>query len=221
MQALTLLMTMTRNPAGSRKQLGKRVFDLVVGAFLFFVTLPAMGLVAWIIRRETSGPALYLHDRLGCGGKVFRCYKFRTMYQDGEKRLAGRIEGDPNARWEWEVYRKLKLSDPRVSPVGRFLRRWSLDELPQLVNVLKGEMSLIGPRPYLPEERSLAESELETILQVRPGMTGLWQVSGRNDVPFRERVRMEVCYVRNRSLWLDLTIVIRTLKSVLERKGAY
>jgi len=143
------------------------------------------------------------------------------MYKDGDKWLADHIESEPNARWEWEVYRKLKLSDPRVTPIGRMLRRWSLDELPQLVNVLRGEMSLIGPRPYLPEERDLAGAELETIFRVKPGMTGLWQVSGRNNVPFKERVQMEAWYVQNRSFFLDLSIALRTIWAVLQERGAY
>lgn len=199
----------------------KRAFDVILGALLLLVTLPLMAVISWLIRKETSGPAFYIHKRLGQGGKVFLCYKFRTMYQDGDERLADHMESEPNARQEWEVYRKLKLSDPRVTGIGRMLRRWSLDELPQLVNVLRGEMSLIGPRPYLTEERELAGAELDKILRVKPGMTGLWQVSGRNNIPFQERVRMEAWYVENRSFLLDLSIALRTIWAVLEERGAY
>jgi len=215
------MFTLTANLTKPWNMWIKRGFDLVLGLVLLLVALPFMGLIAWLIRRETLGPAFYIHNRLGRGGQVFLCYKFRTMYQDGEKRLTDHIESEPNARWEWEVYRKLKLNDPRVTPVGRVLRRWSLDELPQLVNVLRGEMSFIGPRPYLPEERDLAGRELETIFRVQPGMTGLWQVSGRNDVPFQERVRMEAWYVENRSFRLDLSIAVRTVWAVLEKRRAY
>jgi len=215
------MFTLTANLTKPWNMWIKRGFEFVLGLILLLLALPFMGLIAWLIRRETLGPAFYIHNRLGRGGQVFLCYKFRTMYQDGEKRLIDHIESEPNARWEWEVYRKLKLNDPRVTPVGRVLRRWSLDELPQLVNVLRGEMSFIGPRPYLPEERDLAGWELETIFRVQPGMTGLWQVSGRNDVPFEERVRMEAWYVENRSFRLDLSIAVRTVWAVLEKRRAY
>lgn len=200
----------------------KRGFDLVVGGAFLLLALPVMGLIAWGVRRDSPGPVLYVRERLGWGGRPFRCYKFRTMYVDGDERLREALAKDPQLREEWTLYRKLRgpARDPRVTPLGRFLRRWSLDELPQLWNVVRGEMSLVGPRPYLPEERESAGPELNTILQTRPGITGLWQVTGKNELPFRERVSIEAWYVRNWSLWLDLIITLRTVKVVLQREGA-
>lgn len=215
------MVTISDNLAKPWNQWAKRAFDLVAGSLLTLLTLPLMGLITLLIRRDSPGPAFYLHDRLGQDGRTFRCYKFRTMYQDGKERLTSSLKSDPNARWEWEVYRKLKLSDPRITPVGRFLRRYSLDELPQLFNVLKGEMSLIGPRPYLPEERELAGPGLGTILQTKPGISGLWQVSGKNAIPFLERVQIEAWYVRNWSFWLDAIIAVRTVRVVFTEQEAY
>jgi undecaprenyl-phosphate galactose phosphotransferase len=198
----------------------KRGFDLVIGGAFLLLALPVMGLIAWGVRRDSPGPVLYVRERLGWGGRPFRCYKFRTMYVDGDERLREALAEDPKLWEEWTVYRKLRGRDPRVTLIGRFLRRWSLDELPQLWNVVRGEMSLVGPRPYLPEEREAAGPELGTILQTRPGITGLWQVTGKNELPFRERVSIEAWYVRNWSLWLDLIILLRTVKVVLKREGA-
>ena len=142
----------------------KRGFDLVIGGAFLLLALPVMGLIAWGVRRDSPGPVLYVRERLGWGGRPFRCYKFRTMYVDGDERLREALAEDPKLREEWTLYRKLRGRDPRVTPLGRFLRRWSLDELPQLWNVVRGEMSLVGPRPYLPEER-------EPALEHRPRAT--------------------------------------------------
>ncbi len=217
------LVTTVNNLAKPWNRWLKRLFDLVAGSGLTLLALPFMGLIAWLIRRDTPGPILYVHERIGQGGRPFRCLKFRTMHLDGEERLKSALAQDLSALWEWEVYRKLRLNDPRVTRVGRFLRRWSLDELPQLFNVLKGEMSLIGPRPYLVEERELAGPDLNIIVQTKPGITGLWQVSGKNQIPFRERVQLEAWYVRNWSFWLDIIIAIRTVRVVLEpeEEGVY
>ncbi|MCS5697202.1 sugar transferase [Desulfofundulus thermocisternus] len=143
------------------------------------------------------------------------------MYLNNEEILRQYLASNPAAKEEWEKYAKLKGRDPRVTRVGRLLRKFSLDELPRIFNVLKGEMSLAGPRPYLPRERLRMETTRKTILLARPGITGLWQVSGRNDIDYPERVRLESWYLRNWSLWLDITLLIRTVGVVLARRGAY
>jgi lipopolysaccharide/colanic/teichoic acid biosynthesis glycosyltransferase len=142
------------------------------------------------------------------------------MYVDAEKRLPELLDGDAAARDEYERYARI-TRDPRVTPIGRFLRRFSLDELPQLWNVLRGDMALVGPRPYLPDEAGKVGAYLDTIVRVRPGMTGLWQVSGRAELPFRERNVLDEYYIRNWSLWMDLSIVVRTLRAVTGGRGAY
>ncbi len=199
----------------------KRVFDLVIGSIILIVTLPIMLLVAVAIKLDSPGPIIFPHRRIGRNGKEFRCFKFRTMHLHSEEMLLEHLEKDPGARNEWEKYAKLKAHDPRVTRVGRLLRKFSLDELPQIFNVFKGEMSLVGPRPYLPRERLLLSNYADLILLSRPGMTGLWQVSGRNEIDFDGRLRLESWYVRNWSLWLDVTLLLRTAGVVLSRRGAY
>ena len=193
----------------------KRGIDLLLSFAAIILLLPVMLVIAIIIRWDSPGPAIYGQERLGWRGRTFRCYKFRTMHINSEQKLAQLLAQDPSARREWERYRKLRCRDPRVTRVGRFLRRRGLDELPQLFNVLKGEMSLIGPRPYLIEERPLIGPELSTILQMRPGITGLWQVLGKSELPFRQRVRLEAWYVRHWSPRLDLAIFVRTVRAIV------
>jgi Undecaprenyl-phosphate galactose phosphotransferase WbaP len=193
----------------------KRGLDLVFSSLLAIIMLPLMGLIALLIRLDSWGPALIWQTRLGYKNKNFACLKFRTMYEDGDKKLAAYLHKNPKIAHEWEKFAKLKSHDPRLTRLGRILRRWSLDEFPQIINVLKGEMSLVGPRPYLPRERDRIGSHLSTIAETRPGMTGFWQVSGKNRLTFEDRVRLEVWYVRNWSPWLDLIILVKTLKAVL------
>ena len=154
------------------------------------------------------------------GEALFSCMKFRTMAPDAEALLQRMLDEDPKAHEEYRKYHKLR-DDPRVTRVGRFLRKTSLDELPQLWNVLRGEMSLVGPRPYLPRESAEIGVTQSEILRVHPGITGLWQVSGRNHTSFEERVRIDAYYVRNWSIWLDLVLLARTIKSVLNSRGAH
>jgi len=199
----------------------KRGIDLVLGGVGALLMLPVLGLVSVLVKLDSPGPVLYVHDRIGRYGKTFRCLKFRSMYVDGDSKLADFFDRNPGARNEWDKYKKLKSSDPRVTSVGHMLRRWSIDEFPQLFNVLKGDMSLVGARPYLPREWEDMGLLRDTVLATKPGMTGLWQVSGKNDIPFDERVKLEAWYTRNWSLWLDLTIMIRTVRTVLMREGAY
>jgi len=180
---------------------------------------PAFGLISLLIRKS-GGAALYSHERIGRYGNSFNCLKFRSMRADADKVLGDLLKNDPKARAEWEKDFKLK-NDPRITPVGHFLRRTSLDELPQLFNVLRGEMSLVGPRPVVEEELKRYQDNVHYYLQVRPGMTGLWQVSGRNDTSYVERVSLDSWYVQNWSLWYDIAILFKTIDIVLNRKGAY
>jgi Undecaprenyl-phosphate galactose phosphotransferase WbaP len=193
----------------------KRVVDLVLGAAITLLVLPLCALLAILVKLDSEGPALFVQERLGYRGGRFRCLKFRTMNVNGEETLAQYLECNPHAADEWQKYAKLRHHDPRLTRLGRFLRRWSLDEFPQLVNVLKGEMSLVGPRPYLPQERARIGDDLQTILSARPGMTGFWQVSGRNHLTLEDRVQLEAWYVRNWSVWLDCIVLAKTFRTIL------
>jgi len=199
----------------------KNLFDLVMGMVIFLVTIPFLVLLSLLIKLDSPGPVIYSGERLGRYGKAFKCYKFRTMYLNNEEILEKHLEINPDAIVELEKYAKLKGDDPRVTRIGKFLRRISFDELPQIFNVLLGEMSLVGARPYLFSEKGRMGDNADTILMTKPGMTGLWQVSGRNEVDFEGRVAMETWYIRNWSLWLDISLLIRTVGVVLQRKGAY
>jgi exopolysaccharide production protein ExoY len=195
---------------------------LAIGQVLALAILaalsPLMLALAWLIRRD-GGPATFEHYRVGCGGRLFRCIKFRTMRPGAEGALQALLQRSPALRTQW--LRDHKLSDdPRVTPLGRWLRRSSLDELPQLLNVLRGEMALVGPRPITVEElRRYGESRWH-YLSVPPGMTGLWQVSGRNSTGYERRVELDRLYVRSRSAWLDCKILAKTVVVVLTREGA-
>jgi len=198
----------------------KRAFDLtgvLVGAL---VALPITAALALAIRLDSPGPAFYSQERIGRGGRRFRVWKFRTMIQDADAALTALLERDAAARAEWAVHQKL-ARDPRVTRVGAWLRRTSLDELPQLWNVLRGEMSLVGPRPIVDEEVPHYGRQIELLSAVPPGISGYWQVSGRSRVPYPERVEYDVYYVRNWSVWLDAVILARTVGVVLRREGAY
>ncbi len=206
------------------RKVGKRLIDLSFGGILLFLSLPIMSLIAILIRVSDGGCVIYKQRRLGLEGKEFTLYKFRTMKVNGEKELKEFLERNPEAAKEYKKYKKIKGNDPRVTTVGKFLRKFSLDELPQLFNVLKGDMSLVGPRPYLKEELFSSEvngEEREKILSVKPGITGLWQVSGRNELTFKERIRIDLKYVEKVSLKEDFKILLKTLFVVLKGKGAY
>ncbi len=194
----------------------KRMMD-IVGSVIGIVALfiPYL-IVCFIIRRDSPGPAIYRRRVIGLGGREFDAFKLRTMRVDAEAYL----KAHPELWREWKESGKLR-KDPRITRVGRFLRRYSLDELPQLFNVLRGEMSLVGPRMITPEERRHFGPWQYNLLTVRPGMTGLWQVSGRSDLPYEERVRLDMYYIRNYSFWLDLRILLATVKAVLKGHGAY
>lgn len=216
----TILLKMQNNMKKRRNRWLKRSFDLSASLCGSIIIAPILLFLATAVYLASPGPILFIHQRIGEKGRSFPCYKFRTMVTDGDKQLEKHLRENPEARAEWERDFKLK-KDPRITGIGRFLRKTSLDELPQLINVLKGEMSLVGPRPIVEKEIERYGSYIEDYYLVRPGMTGYWQVSGRNDVDYKERVQMDAWYVRNWSLWQDLVLLFKTIKVVLGRNGAY
>jgi exopolysaccharide production protein ExoY len=191
--------------------------SIALAGLLFFA--PLMILIAAAIM-ASGGPVLFRQMRLGQGGELFACLKFRTMYVDAEQLLAEVLANDPVARAGWEREHKLRR-DPRVSTVGRFLRKTSLDELPQLFNVIAGSMSIVGPRPIVAAEAKRYGRYIRTYCAVRPGITGLWQISGRNETSYRRRVACDVAYVRTRSALKDLLIIVKTIPAVCFARGAY
>lgn len=201
------------------REISKRVFDLAASLALILLLGPLLAAIALAVRCD-GGNALFGHRRIGAGGKAFRCWKFRSMVPDAEAVLAHTLASDPVARAEWDRDFKLR-SDPRVTPLGNFLRKSSLDELPQLFNVLKGEMSLVGPRPIVTAEVERYGAAIDEYRACKPGITGLWQVSGRNDVNYADRVELDRQYAQSWSLVGDLLILVRTLGVVARRSGAY
>ncbi|MCL2472994.1 MAG: undecaprenyl-phosphate galactose phosphotransferase WbaP [Treponema sp.] len=198
----------------------KRLLDIVLVSIGGLVISPFLLLLALAVRLSSRGPVLYGHRRLGLNGKYFRAYKFRSMVQDADKKLEGILDADQRLRDEWEATHKLK-DDPRVTKLGKFLRRTSFDEFPQLLNILKGEMSLVGPRPVTGSEIEKYGENARRILTVKPGLTGLWQVSGRSDTDYAERVSYDLYYIQSWSVWLDLWILYRTPGAIIKGKGAY
>ncbi|ABG04878.1 Undecaprenyl-phosphate galactosephosphotransferase [Rubrobacter xylanophilus DSM 9941] len=201
-------------------QRAKRALDLLLAGALGLALAPLLLLLALLIRLDSPGAALFRQRRPGKDGRPFWVCKFRTMHADAEERLARLFGEEPALAEEFRRHGKLR-DDPRVTRVGRFLRKTSLDELPQLWNVIKGEMSLVGPRPYLDIQRSQIDEHERFILRVPPGISGLWQVSGRSDTTLEERVRLDTYYVMNWSVWLDLIVLARTVLVVLRGSGAY
>jgi lipopolysaccharide/colanic/teichoic acid biosynthesis glycosyltransferase len=193
----------------------KRTFDLVVASVALIALLPLILAVAVLIRLTSPGPAIFRQTRCGKDGRLFTCYKFRTMVQDAERIL----DEDGELRAEFVNAWKLER-DPRVTRLGVFLRKSSIDELPQLLNVLRGEMSIVGPRPVQPDELARFGRWAPTVTRVKPGLTGLWQVSGRSEVCYEERVEIEVDYVRHCGFWYDLVLVLRTIPTVILTRGA-
>jgi exopolysaccharide production protein ExoY len=199
--------------------LSKVLFDkaFALAALVFFA--PFLLIVALMILLTEGGPVVFGHERVGLNGRRFKCLKFRTMCLDADQRLAELLENDPAARAEWEASRKLR-SDPRISRVGAVLRKTSLDELPQLWNVLRGDMSMVGPRPVVQDEAQYYGAYFADYMSVRPGVTGAWQVSGRSDTTYDERVALDVDYVHGRSFAGDIRIVLKTVAVILKRDGA-
>ncbi|WP_457567466.1 undecaprenyl-phosphate galactose phosphotransferase WbaP [Desulfurobacterium sp.] len=215
------LLSVRNNLKYFTNRLLKRLFDLTVSVVLLPVLIPIILIIALMIKLDSEGPVFFVHDRIGKDGKVIKVIKFRTMYKDARQRLEKLLAENEEVRKEWETYFKLK-NDPRITRIGRFLRKTSLDELPQIFNVLKGDMSLVGPRPVVKEEiEKYYRDFAQYYYLVKPGITGLWQVSGRSDTDYDKRVRLDTWYVLNWSLWLDIIILVKTVKTVLKREGAY
>lgn len=198
----------------------KRFFDISIALLGLIVASPFLLWLYSIVYIATKGHPIFKHERIGFKGQRFYVYKFRTMYIDAEERLALLLESCSESKEEWEKDFKLK-NDPRITKIGNFLRKTSLDELPQLINVLKGEMSLVGPRPIVEQEIQKYGEYFDYFTAAKPGITGLWQVSGRNDIDYDERVQLDVWYVRNWSIELDMQILIKTVLVVLGQKGSY
>jgi len=198
----------------------KKIFDLIVSSALLIILSIPMTIIAFLIRINSKGPAIFSQERIGRNDSPFRCYKFRTMYSDADKRFDELLDNNPGVRNEWEQYWKLK-DDPRVTKIGAFLRKTSLDELPQIFNVLKGDMSLVGPRPVTKREiEEYYRDNAKLCFGVPPGITGLWQVSGRSNTSYDQRIALDSWYVRNWNLWLDIVILFKTIKVVLNKEGA-
>lgn len=197
-----------------------RAVDVTIALLALVFIAPLLLTIYCLIRRQDGGPAIFSHMRLGEGGRSFPCFKFRSMVVDAEARLQALLASDPAARAEWEADHKLR-NDPRITPLGAFLRKSSLDELPQLLNVLRGEMSIVGPRPIVFGEVARYGRRYAHYCAVRPGITGLWQVSGRNDVSYRRRVACDALYAHRRSLGVNLGIIFWTIPAVLRSEGSY
>ena len=198
----------------------KRSSDLAITLFGGLLSLPLLAVIILLVRLGSAGPIFYGQERIGRHGRRFKAWKFRTMVMNADEVLEMHLASDPLLRAEWEANHKLK-DDPRITWIGKYLRKTSLDELPQLWNVLRGEMSLVGPRPIVVAEIDKYADDYEYYVDVLPGITGLWQVSGRNNTTYSERVALDAYYVKNWSLWLDLYILISTIRVVLFREGAY
>lgn len=215
-----MILKVKNNLARPLNRAMKVLFDYSLTIVGTICILPVLAVIALWIYKDSPGPILFKHVRIGKDGKPFGCYKFRSMCVDAKEKLEELLANDPEARAEWERDFKLK-NDPRITKSGAFLRRTSLDELPQVFNVLKGEMSLVGPRPVVKEELPRYGALVRDYLSVKPGITGYWQVNGRSDTTYEERVLMDTWYVQNWSIWLDIMLLWRTVKAVAGCKGAY
>lgn len=214
-----MIFRVQQNLAKWSSRLIKRTFDIFASLTIIIILSPLLFYISRKVK-EDGGPAIYGHERIGKNGVAFKCLKFRSMVINSKEVLDKLLESDELARNEWNETFKLK-NDPRVTKIGNFLRRTSLDELPQLFNVLKGEMSLVGPRPIIKAELSRYNDEVGYYLLSKPGMTGLWQVSGRSDVDYDTRVYLDAWYVKNWSMWNDIAILFKTINVVLKKDGAY
>ncbi len=211
---------MTKNTTSLYIQHFLKAFVDKVGAVLGIVVLSPFFVILYLLIRKDGGPAFYGHTRIGKNGKSFKCWKFRSMVSNADKMLESHLKKNPQARIEWEKDFKLKC-DPRITATGHFIRKTSLDEIPQLYNVLCGEMSLVGPRPIVDDEKHYYGDSLPLYLSVKPGITGLWQISGRNDTSYDERVSLDSWYAKNWTVRNDMIIMLKTVSVVLLRKGAY
>ena len=214
------MLSIRNNLARRRNRLAKRIFDLILTIIGGILISPILLILAVVVGVDNKGRIIFAHRRVGRKGKPFPCYKFQTMVPNAQERLEEYLAKNPEARKEWEESFKL-TNDPRVTKLGAFLRKTSLDELPQLWNVLMGDMSLVGPRPIVAKEVKFYGENIEEYYMVPPGITGMWQVNGRSDTTYEERVGMDTWYVRNWSVWIDLVYLFKTVKTVFTGKGAY
>lgn len=212
-----------------RRRLSKRIFDILFSLFVLISLSPIYLALALSIKCSSKGPIFYISRRIGLGGKLIRCFKFRTMYPDADFQLHHLLASNKSFAYEWATFHKL-FNDPRVTPIGRFLRKTSLDELPQFFNVLLGDLSVVGPRGiqfrgppemYLEKMYRLYGDKTPCILSVRPGITGLWQISGRNLVSFEERKQLDILYATEYTLWQDILVICKTIPTILCSKGAF
>lgn len=197
----------------------KRTVDITASATALLLLSPVFLVTSLAIRKDSDGPAMFTQKRIGKDGKLFEIYKFRTMVPDADKKLFELLDKDEKAREEYKVNKKLK-NDPRITKVGNFLRKTSIDELPQLINVLKGDMSLVGPRPYLPREKEDMGDYYNTIIESKPGITGLWQVSGRSNTTFEDRLEFDKEYTENKGFFYDMGLLTKTVGVVIHKDGA-
>lgn len=197
----------------------KRTVDITASAAALLLLSPVFLVTSLAIRKDSDGPAMFTQKRIGKDGKLFEIYKFRTMVPDADKKLFEMLEKDEKAREEYKLNKKLK-NDPRITKLGNFLRKTSIDELPQLINVLKGDMSLVGPRPYLPREVKDMGEYYDTIIESKPGITGLWQVSGRSNTTFEQRLEFDKEYTENKGFLYDMELLTKTVGVVVKKNGA-
>lgn len=217
----TLLFHISNDLAVTSNRVLKNIIDFAIALFVLVLLFPFLVIFAFLIKLDSAGPVFHAQERIGKNGKTFNMIKFRSMYHDGDKRLADFLEKNPDRKNEWNQFQKLRSDDPRVTRVGRLIRRFSIDELPQIINVLFGHMSIVGPRPYLPREKNEIGKYASIITKIKPGLTGLWQVRGRSDLAFAARLKLDEYYIRNWSFLLDYIIIAQTIKVVLNGKGAY
>ncbi len=215
-----ILLKVKNNLARRYNRIFKMLFDISISLVSLIFLVPLGGLLSILIYLDSPGTIMFAHQRVGKHGKMFPCYKFRTMVTNAQEMLDAYLEENPAAREEWNRDFKLK-DDPRITRIGKFLRKTSLDELPQILNVIKGEMSLVGPRPIVTAEIERYADHIYDYYLVPPGITGMWQVNGRSDTTYDERVEMDSWYVRNWSVWIDIVYLLKTVGVVLKRKGAY
>lgn len=216
-----LLLSIRNNLAKKTNRRIKRIFDIVFSLLTMVIIIPVSIIVMILIMIESPGAApIFKHYRVGRGGTLFPCYKFRSMVPNAQEKLQEYLKSDLEAQKEWNKYFKLK-NDPRITKVGKFIRKTSIDELPQFINVLKGEMSWVGPRPIIKDEIHYYGKYINDYYAVLPGITGMWQANGRSDTGYDERVVLDTWYVRNWNIWIDIALIIKTIKAVLFGKGAY
>lgn len=216
-----LILSIKNNLTQRHNYIMKRIFDLVLSTIGLIIVIPVGFIISCLIIIDSPGAApIFRHYRVGKDGKSFPCYKFRSMVPNAQDKLKDYLATNPQAQAEWESCFKLK-DDPRITKVGKFIRKTSLDELPQVLNVLKGEMSLVGPRPIVTDELRYYGKHVKDYYSVLPGITGMWQANGRSDTDYDERVALDVWYVRNWSIWIDIALICKTIKTVFCGKGAY